>query len=58
MDRYQTNDGFALTEDLLKIFQKALNGGWGEDDLMDAVQDALGEAGYSEDDYVLEDDAS
>lgn len=48
MDRYQTNDEFSLTEDLRMIFEKARRGGWTEEDVMDAIYSALGEAGYED----------
>lgn len=58
MDRYQVNDKFELTEDLRKIFEKARRGGWDEDDVMDAIHDALGETGYNGDGFLSEDDGS
>lgn len=50
MEKYQVNDEFTLTDDLRIIFEKARNGGWKEEDLMDAIYSALGEAGYESED--------
>lgn len=58
MDRYQVNDGFELTEDLRKLFERAKRGGWSESDLMDCVSDALGEAGYDSYGFLSGDDES
>jgi hypothetical protein len=58
MDRYQTNDGFEIVEDLRRIFEKANKDGWAEDDLMDAINDAMDDAGYDEDGFFSGDDGS